>query len=134
MPFFGIFQLLHLITRKRKRISKFREILSPSARQDLSAVWFSWRSVRHCRSYCPFNAVFSNFFTLTFDISESIIVREVIQIGICCFWCGEHDGTIEFFYELSFYIKMAANCENFNFVRFQWKFISWGNLMWRTWW
>ena len=23
---------------------------------------------------------------------------------------------------------------NVNFVRFQWKFRSWGNLMWRTWW
>ena len=39
---------------------------------------------------------FSNFSTLSFNISQSIIAIEVIQIVTCCFWCGEHDGTIKF--------------------------------------
>ena len=30
--------------------------------------------------------------------------------------------------------KMAAILLNINFVRFQWKFRSWGNFMWQTWW
>ena len=140
------------ITRKRKQLSKFREILGRSARQDLSAVQFSWRSVNLCRCYCPFYVAilsnfsaltfnnsktkaaieilrhlrsftttrsicyanfsgdlcidvgviallmpfFWNFLTLTFNISESIISREVIQIGICWFWSGEHDSPGRF--------------------------------------
>ena len=46
------------ITWKLKQLSKFRGILGRSARQDLSAVQFSWRSVNRCRSYWPFNVVF----------------------------------------------------------------------------
>ena len=42
------------ITRKQKQVSKFWEILGRSARQDLSAVRFSWWSFNRCRSYCPF--------------------------------------------------------------------------------
>ena len=117
--FFRIFQLWHLITRKRKQISKFWKILSCSERQDLSAVQFSWRSVKRCRSYCPFNVCFflifelchdrwndvgviallmlffSYFWTLSFNISESMIAREIIPAGTCCIWCGEYDGAIE---------------------------------------
>ena len=66
LSFFPIFQLWHLITRKRKQISKFQKILDCSGWRDLSAVQFSWRSMKRCRSYCPFNMVFSYFFN--FDI------------------------------------------------------------------
>ena len=174
--FFRIFQLWHLITRKRKQISKFRKILSRSERQDLSVVRFSWRSVKQCRSYCPFNVVFSYFSTLTFNISESIIAREIIPAGTCCIWCGKYDGSIENFFRATFFFqngchyvemptlcdwdenlhfgvlwcgghdgnieilfraaiifKIAAISRNIHFVGFQWKFRSWGNLMWRTW-
>ena len=178
MSFFRIFQFWHLITRKGKQISKFREILGRSARQDLSAVRFLWRSVKRCRSYCPFNVVFSYFSTLAFNISESIIARELIPTGTCCILCGEHDGTIEIIYRATiffskwlpfakmstlsdfnenwylgviwrgehdgtidilfratiFFSKWPPYCKIFNFVRFQWKLISWGILMWRTWW
>ena len=34
----------------------------------------------------------------------------------------------------NFFFKMAAILQNYNFVRFQWKLISWGILMWRSWW
>ena len=139
---------------------------------------FLWRSVKRCRSYCPFNVVFSYFSTLTFNISESIIARELIPTGICCILCderdgtieiiyrttiffqngchfakmstlsnfnenwylgvirhGEHDGTIEIIYwSTIFFSKWLPFCENVNFVQFQWKLISWGNLTWRTWW
>ena len=33
-----------------------------------------------------------------------------------------------------FFSKYLPYGENVNFVRFQWKLIFWGNLMWRTWW
>ena len=33
-----------------------------------------------------------------------------------------------------FFSKWLSYRQNFNFVRFQWKLISWGILMWRTWW
>ena len=60
------------------------KILGCSVWKDISAVQLSWRSVKPCRSYCPFNVVFSYFSTLTFNISESIIAREIILSGTCC--------------------------------------------------
>ena len=64
--FFRIFRLWHLITRKRKEQSKLWDILSRSARQDLSAVRIPYRSMKRCWSYCPFNAIFLRIFQ--FDI------------------------------------------------------------------
>ena len=108
MSFFQIFQLWHLITRKRKQLSKFWDILGCSAREDLSAVLIPCRSMKRCWSYCPFNAVFSNVSTLAFNISESIIAREVIQIGICSFRCAEHNGAMKFYFRAAIFFKMAA--------------------------
>ena len=52
--------------------------------------------------------------------------------------CDEHDGNIWKFNSkppfFIFFCKMAAILRNINFVGFQWKFRSWGNFMWRTWW
>ena len=116
--FFQIFQLWHLITRKRKQISKFWKILGRSERQDLSAVRFLWRSVKQCRSYCPYNVVFSYFSTLTYNISESIIARKIIPAGKCCIWCGKYGGTIENFFRAAIFFskwlpsaKMPTLCD-----------------------
>ena len=127
-----------------------------------------------------FMLFFRIFWTLTFNISESIKARELIPTGTCCMWCGERDGTIEiislatiFFQNGCHIAKMSALTdfnenwylgvmwrgehddtiqilfratiffffskwppyrENVNFVWFQWKLISWGKLMRRTWW
>ena len=80
------------ITRKRKQLSKFREILGRSAQQDLSAVQFSWRSINRCRSYCPFYVVFSSFSTLTFNNSKTKSAIKILRHlrsfstirSICC--------------------------------------------------
>ena len=80
------------ITRKQKQLSKFREILGRSARQDLSAVQFSWRSLNRCRSYCPFYVVFSNFSTLTLNNSKTKAAIKILRHlrsfsttrSICC--------------------------------------------------
>ena len=80
------------ITRKRKQLSKCREILGRSTRQDLSAVRFSWRSVNRCRSYCPFQVVFPNFLTLTFNNSKTKAAIKILRHlrsfsttrSICC--------------------------------------------------
>ena len=131
---FEFFQLWHLTTRKRKQLSKFWDILGRSAQQDQSPVRIPCRSMKRCWSYCPSNAVFSNFSTLTFNISESIIAREVIQIGICCFWCAEHNGAMIFHIRAAIFSKWPSPyCKNVNFVWFQWELISRGNLMTRTW-
>ena len=138
---------------------------------------FLWRSVKQCRSYCLFNVPFSYFSTLTFNISESIIAREIIPTGTCCIisgerdgtikiiywaniffqngchiakistlsdfnenwylgvvWRGKHDDTIDILFWASIFSKWSPYHKNFNFVQFQWKLISWGELMWRTWW
>ena len=52
----------------------------------------------------------SNFSTFTFNIAKSILAREVIQIGICCFWCGEHNCTLQFFFQNSHQITRMSNC------------------------
>ena len=135
MSFFRIFQFWHLITRKRKQQSNFWDIWGCSARQDLSAVRIPCWSMKRCWSYCPFKAVFSNFSTLAFNISESIIAREVIQIGLCSFWCAEHNWAMKFYFRAAIFFKMAATIsKNVNFVWFQWKLISRGNLMTRILW
>ena len=111
-PFYVVFwiiQLWHLITRKWKQLSKFWDIVGRSARQDLSAVRITCRSMKRCWSYCPFNAVFFSIFsTLTFNISKSIIAREVIQIALCSFWCAEHNDAMKFYFWAAIFFKMAA--------------------------
>ena len=119
MSFFRIFQLWRLITRKRKQLSKFWDILGCSAWQDLSAVRIPCRSMKRCWSYCPFNAVFSNFSILAFNISESIIAREVIQIGIYSFWWAEHNGAIKFYFRAAIFGKAIASLCGWSFSYFE---------------
>ena len=63
-----------------------------------------------------------------------MIAREIIPAGTCCIWCGEYDGAIEKNFGPPFFSKWPPYLENINFVRLQWKLISWGTWMWRTWW
>ena len=91
--FFPIFQLWHLNyskTKIRYRNSKRSWVVQDNRiyllcnfRDDL------WNDVG------VFDIVFSYFSTLTFNILESIIAREIIPAGTGCIWCGKYDGTIK---------------------------------------
>ena len=62
---------------------------------------------------------FSEIFCLTCNILKGILAREIIQTGICCIWCGEHDGFIDNFTSQHFSSKWPPYRGNVNFVRFQ---------------
>ena len=64
-----------------------------------------------------------------------MIAREIIPAGTCCMWCGEYDGAIGKKFPAAIFFQNGCHfSKNVNFVWLLWKLISWGTLMWRTWW
>ena len=88
--------------------------------------WYYWNYLPNHHFFFQNGCHFAKMSTLS-DFNENW------YLGVI--WRGEHDGTIEILFRATiFFSKWPPYCKNFNFVRFQWKLISWGILMWRTWW